>query len=71
MKVFLMVSVDVAAVETGQKFNKDDVAEAVEEAVFNALRDSEDHGYDHKMRELVSLTMDYVRVTMTDLHDDF
>ncbi len=75
MKIWLLVAVEATAIIVGtdgtDDFDPKEVAEAAEEAVFNALRQAESDGFDHEMKNAIVLSVDYVEVKDTDLTTEF
>jgi hypothetical protein len=71
MKVFLRVSVDVYSRQAGQMQEPEQVKEVVQEAIWNALYQAKDQGFDHSLSEQIGLLIDDVEVQDTDLIDQF
>lgn len=66
MKVYLNVRVDVNPVEEEVHLDPNDVAEAVAEAIANAIWEGRDRGYDHDLAGQISVLPDYVEIAETD-----
>jgi hypothetical protein len=71
LKVFMLVAVDVGAQVPGQTFDPQKVRETTQEAVFNALWAAADRGFDHTLKDEVSLLVDYVEVKDSDMENEF
>ena len=70
MKVFLTVAVDVWCDKEGVKPSTEDITDSVQEAVFNAISQAEQDGYDHALKDDISILFDYAEVKDTDMVED-
>lgn len=72
MKVFLRMSVEVLSCNPGQiPTSIDEVKEAVQEAVGNAMYEAQQNGYEHFMEDEISLKFDYADVIDTDFENEW
>jgi hypothetical protein len=64
--VWLEVRIDVIPSDPGGKVSEPEATAAAQDAVYNALKQAEDDGFDHQHAEVLSLSVDYVEAADFD-----
>jgi hypothetical protein len=64
--VWLRVRIDAVPTDPEGVISEPDATAAAQEAVFNALKEAEQEGFDHDHDDAFALTVDYVEVSDFD-----